>query len=300
MRFIALLLTLAIAGCGHATAANFPPRAKTTKAAIELPRHPREEPEPPPVPPTPPVALEPVLELPERVEGDVGTFIVVKGKTNGTHIQWVPLDKGLAVFPPGMLKDSLATVVQSATPGQYRLLAYTALGSIPSDPQTVMVVVHGPQPPPVPPVPPVPPTPPVPPVPPPPPPPDVTTASQLWIVVVSDFKRHTPEVTEILLGNTSRQLRAEWTAAGHSWRTLDVLEPEAAKFAAQTAANGGVPCVVIMAKDGKWLNKDPDDMKLPLTADGFRALIQRYTTPVRATLPASRRHVAKMEKQNAA
>lgn len=119
------------------------------------------------------MAQGPSISLPKEVKGDVGDWIVVEATTDGKQVRWVAMSSALKVFPTQLLKDSKSAVVQANRPGRYRLLAYTAVGDVPSDPViTYIVVTNGPDPePPTPPDPKPPgPTPPVPPVPPGPPP----------------------------------------------------------------------------------------------------------------------------------
>jgi UDP:flavonoid glycosyltransferase YjiC (YdhE family) len=238
-----------------------------------------DDPVPPPDPnPEPkPAPIEepesPFIELPERVEGDVGNFIQVKAKTNGSEVRWFAADKGLNVFPAGSLRDSKTTVVTSMTPGEYRLVAYTALGNEPSDPVTTRIVVtgHAPQPPPQPTPQPVPPPQP----PPPPPQPPVVTASQLWIVTIDDAAARTDQIASVL-GDT--QFWYGLKAQGHKFINLDKRDPQIANYKAQIDANGGIPCVVIMdAATSKWLNKTPADMRLPTTTAGVQQLVSKYT-----------------------
>jgi hypothetical protein len=129
-------------------------------------------------------APAPKVELPPVFAGDPGSFITVIPTTNGKSVKYAYIDKGLNVFPSALLSNPVATVV-TAPKGKYRLLAYTALGDVPSEPVITVINVGGvpdsapfgpynpaPLPPaPVPPTPPAPPTPPGP-MPPNPPQPD--------------------------------------------------------------------------------------------------------------------------------
>jgi hypothetical protein len=215
----------------------------------------------------------PRLSLPEVITGKAGAFIKVSATTNGREVRWQALDDGLNVFPGEMLKDSKSTVVTGEA-GEHRLMAYTALADVPSDPEVCIVRITGPPKPEPKPDPRPEPKPDPQPDPKPTPPPVVTTAN-LWVVVLDDWQRRTPDVTRIL---TDMQLRNELTTAGHKWRSLDASQTaDVAKFAEQLNANGGMPCVVLMDPNGKWMNRDPTDMKLPLTQDGWRALIRKYT-----------------------
>lgn len=123
-------------------------------------------------------APAPKVELPPVFTGEPGSFITIIPTTNGKAVKYAYIDKGLNVFPSSLLSNPVATVV-TAPKGKYRLLAYTALGDVPSEPVITIInvggvpenapfgpYIPGPVPPaPVPPTP-VPPTPPTPPNPP--------------------------------------------------------------------------------------------------------------------------------------
>lgn len=101
------------------------------------------------------------LTLPDKIAGQPWDFVPVPAKTEGKVVKWVSLDGGLKLFPVDLLKDTKTAIV-SADVGTYRLLAYTAINSVPSDPAICTIVIGTPGPP----VPPTPkPDPPVPPKP---------------------------------------------------------------------------------------------------------------------------------------
>lgn len=112
----------------------------------------------------PALADGPSIKVPAEVKGEVGDWITIVAETEGKTVRWVAMSTALKVFPTHLLKDSKTAVVQASRPGKYRLLCYTALGDVPSDPVICHVVVTaGPDPPdPVPPGP-KPPNPPDPP-----------------------------------------------------------------------------------------------------------------------------------------
>ncbi len=85
----------------------------------------------------------PSIALPKEIKGDVGAFIKVSATTGGTEVRWYAVSDGLNVFPAEMLKDSRTTVVTSSAPGKYKLMAYTAVGGIPSDPAIATVEIGG-------------------------------------------------------------------------------------------------------------------------------------------------------------
>lgn len=81
------------------------------------------------------------IEVPAEVRGEPGAFIAITPKTDGKRVKYYSLDNGLNSFPAGLLSDPTATVVTAPLPGRYRLLAYTALGDMPSDPVIITVIV---------------------------------------------------------------------------------------------------------------------------------------------------------------
>ncbi len=87
------------------------------------------------------VGAAPPVELPSEVKGEVGTFVTLRGKTDGKVVRFVALDSGLAVFPADLLADKKATVVSAAKPGRYRVLAYSSVKDDPTEEATVTVVI---------------------------------------------------------------------------------------------------------------------------------------------------------------
>jgi hypothetical protein len=83
------------------------------------------------------------LKLPAEVRGEVAAFVTIVAETSGKQVKFYPIDAGLSVFPAALLANPKATVVVAAKAGTYRLLAYTAAGDIPSDPQICRVVIGG-------------------------------------------------------------------------------------------------------------------------------------------------------------
>ena len=86
------------------------------------------------------VAQAPKVEIPEVIKGEPNGFITVLPITNGKSVKYVYLDKGLNVFPSSLLSNPIATVV-TAPKGKYRLLAYTALADVPSEPAVCVINV---------------------------------------------------------------------------------------------------------------------------------------------------------------
>jgi len=93
------------------------------------------------------------LTVPPEIKGPVSGFIPVTAVTEGKAVKYVSLDAGLQVFPPGLLVNPKSTVVVAGKSGRYRLLCYSSVGDIPTDPVITTIVVgdQSPVPPPTPP-----------------------------------------------------------------------------------------------------------------------------------------------------
>ncbi len=87
------------------------------------------------------------LVVPAEVRGEVAEFVTVIASTEGKVVRYVALDQGLQVFPSSLLANQRATVVTSAKPGRYRLLAYTSVADIPTEPVITTVIIGGSTPP---------------------------------------------------------------------------------------------------------------------------------------------------------
>ena len=87
------------------------------------------------------------LVVPAEVRGEVAEFVTVIATTEGKVVRYVALDQGLQVFPSSLLANQRATVVTSARPGRYRLLAYTSVADVPTEPVITTVIIGGASPP---------------------------------------------------------------------------------------------------------------------------------------------------------
>ena len=87
------------------------------------------------------------LVVPAEVRGEVAEFVTVIASTEGKVVRYVALDQGLQVFPSSLLANQRATVVTSAKPGRYRLLAYTSVADVPTEPVITTVIIGGSTPP---------------------------------------------------------------------------------------------------------------------------------------------------------
>jgi hypothetical protein len=81
--------------------------------------------------------------VPAEVRAQPATIVEIRAETDGKIVKWVTLTPGLSVRSI----DGGKTLLVSGPSGRYELLAYTALGDVPSDPARVVVVIDGAAPP---------------------------------------------------------------------------------------------------------------------------------------------------------
>lgn len=86
------------------------------------------------------LAQQPDLTLPPAVQVATGDYAIVKATTKGDTVVYVPLSDGLKVLDPSLLKDP-KTFVATGKPGVYRVLAYTAVDSKPSQPAYTTITI---------------------------------------------------------------------------------------------------------------------------------------------------------------
>lgn len=87
----------------------------------------------------------PKIELTKEISADVGDPVAIKAKTTGKIIKWLILDadkRGIIAFP-AELKNPNEMVFICKKPGNWKVLAYTALGDIPSEPAICVIKVAG-------------------------------------------------------------------------------------------------------------------------------------------------------------
>lgn len=119
---------------------GFIPDEKQAPPSVPVPK-----PDVAPVPKPPAKATTPFVTLPVAIEGKVGEYIYIKPITHEgcKAVEYVPMTEGLNVFPADALKDSRNTVVSSPVAGRFKLLAYTAAGSVPSRPTVTEIIIGG-------------------------------------------------------------------------------------------------------------------------------------------------------------
>lgn len=80
------------------------------------------------------------LKLPAEVRAPPATIFEVRAQTTSKAVKWVALTPGLSLRPI----DGGRVLLVSGPAGRYELLAYTALGDVPSDPARCVVVIGQP------------------------------------------------------------------------------------------------------------------------------------------------------------
>src|SRR5438105_1506348 len=87
------------------------------------------------------VFADATITLPQTVSGPVGAFVQVPATSSGPVVRWYAVDPGLNLFPVNLLKDTKVAVVTSPNAGAYRLMAWTADNSGPSEAATCTVQI---------------------------------------------------------------------------------------------------------------------------------------------------------------
>ena len=73
------------------------------------------------------------ITLPQSINCQPNTFVIVQAQTKGKEVKFVPLSPGLSIFPSDLLLSKTQTVVLAAKPGKYQIGAYTAIQDKPSE-----------------------------------------------------------------------------------------------------------------------------------------------------------------------
>lgn len=212
-----------------------------------------------------------LLTLPPEVKGPASSFIVVKATTNCANVRWFVIDVGLSLLPPDLTRDSKTAIVMSGTPGRYKLLAYTAVGDMPSEPSVVVVIVGN--------APPIPPGP-IPPGPEPVPVPtkgfrvifvyetaDAITQAQanvIYSTAITDYLNSHTEKTEDRPGWKRWDRNVDTSTASDTWKKIwDVTKGSVLK----------VPALVI-------INESKGEVfELPATEADALELLKKYGGP---------------------
>ena len=103
----------------------------------------------------PAVSVGQELKLPDKVQGQPGSFVVIRAETDCKVVRWLMLDDGATLLPPELLKDSKAAIIFTPKAGRFRVLAYAAKGDEPTEPRICVMEIGDPAPP-TPPAPPAP------------------------------------------------------------------------------------------------------------------------------------------------
>ena len=94
---------------------------------------------------------EPKVTLPAELKARAGRLVTITVETNGRMVRWLSLSKECDLLP---IAGSKQAVFVAPARGRYEVMAWTALGDVPSEPAVLVVVVEGgPEPGPTPPTP---------------------------------------------------------------------------------------------------------------------------------------------------
>lgn len=81
------------------------------------------------------------LKVPAEIKAEVGDFVVISAETEGKAVMFYPIDSGLKRFPPDLLNSKKAAVFSAPKAGRYRVLVYTSVNDVPTEPAIVTVIV---------------------------------------------------------------------------------------------------------------------------------------------------------------
>lgn len=197
--------------------------------------------------PTLAFAAPPEVEVPAKVIGDPGAFVVITAKTDAKNAQFYAIDPGINLFPPGLLTDPKTTVV-TAPKGEYRVLVYAGNVDGASAPKIVVVVIGDGKP-----VPPVKPDPPVTPPP--------TTA--FYFLIVRPDGPASPAFTATM----GLPAWGDLKRAGHTFK--DKTVSEAAAFGVVLPNGTALPCVVTLDNSGENSKIVRGPVPLPTDSSGI-------------------------------
>lgn len=194
------------------------------------------------------------LTLPAEIKGLPGSFISVPAKTDGKTVRWVVLDNGLQLFPVELLRDSKTAVVTGPT-GTYRVLAYTSIKDVPSEPAICVVTIGTPNQPP--------------PQSPPPPPQAPPELTNYYFLIVRDDGPASPAFSKIM----ADPAWADVVKAGHSYK--DKTRTDAEKILRiPVPPILSLPQVFRLRVKGGVSTIVGDPFPLPTTSEGIRKLLE--------------------------
>jgi len=273
IKLVPLILLLTIAGSVDAEW-SLAPRVKipAMKAQPEVASIVRDDPPMPPQPlppsptPTPVPPPPPTVTIPETYKSSMGIVMLKATCSDPVMVDgliWESPDD--LTFHTDIVELKPGAVFATAdTPGTKKIRAIGAVDNRPAMSNWCVITVMGPQPPPKP-----------DPVPDPTPkPPSPVTATNLTIVTIDDVTTRTPARAAMLTDPFWFSL----TAPKFKYFKLDINSAGVAtKYAAPLLMKGGQPIIVVFNTDtGAWLNKNPDDLGLPVDRDGLRKLLAKY------------------------
>lgn len=206
----------------------------------------------------------PVVTLPKEVTGEPAAFIVVRAECDAPAVKFHAIDAGLNVFPSGLLSDPLATVVTSARPGRFRLLAYSGNADGPSEPVVVTVVVGNAPPQPDPPGPDPEPDPPKPPV----------VSGKRSALIIHETAETTPDLARMLTALRDGEQAKYLDSKSHKLAIFDDDDPVVTAAGWRPHLEGmKLPATFIMDAETKVLLHKGE---LPPSADAFIELIKKH------------------------
>jgi hypothetical protein len=90
---------------------------------------------------------DPAVRLPAEVKARPGRLVKLAAESDGKLVRWASASEDADLIP---FPDGRQAIFSAAQPGRYRVLAWTAVGDVPSEAAVCTVVVDGPTPPPPP------------------------------------------------------------------------------------------------------------------------------------------------------
>lgn len=80
------------------------------------------------------------ITLPTEVKTKRGKFVVIKAETEGKIVKWIVPDT-LEVMPKNLVNDPKTLVLIAQDDGEYKIVGYSAVGDVPTDPAVTKLIV---------------------------------------------------------------------------------------------------------------------------------------------------------------